>query len=84
MPEDNAPTHIAFVKKHYTKKLFVWLEVGKGRLDNKGHFHGMLDRLPIGGFTGYVCFVPIGSSPPEPEAERPGADEDQGLDGRGI
>ena len=55
MPEDNAPTHIAFVKKHYTKKLFVWLEVGKGRLDNKGHFHGMLDRLPIGGFsTGVV------------------------------
>lgn len=76
MANDNAPTHIAFVKKHYTKKVFVWLEVGRGRKDKNGNFHGMLDRLPIGGFSGYVCYVPIGSKPPEPEPERPGAGED--------
>jgi hypothetical protein len=80
MAEENAPTHIAYVKKHYTKKVFVWLEVGKGRQDKNGNFHGMLDRLPIGGFNGYVCYVPVGSKPPEPEPDRPGAGGDPGED----
>ena len=76
MAEDAAPTHTAFVKQFFTKKLFVWLEVGKGRLDKNGQFHGMLNRLPIGGFNGYVCYVPIGSEPPLPEPERPAEPSD--------
>jgi hypothetical protein len=74
---DTAPTHNAFVKKYYTKKLFTWLEVGKGRLDKNGQFHGMLDRLPIGGFNGYTCFVPIGQQPPEPEPPDELSEEDR-------
>jgi len=70
MADDQSPTHTAFVKKYYTKKLFVWLEIGKGRLDKNGTFHGMTDRLPVGGWNGYTCFVPIGKDPP-PEPERP-------------
>ena len=81
MAEDAAPTHTAFVKKYFTKKLFIWLEVGKGRQDKNGQFHGMLDRLPVGGFNGYVCYVPIGSEPPPPEPDRPaepsGEDEEE-------
>jgi hypothetical protein len=72
MTQDHAPTHTAFAKKYVSKKLYIWLEIGKGREDKKtGQFHGMLDRTPIGGFNGYVCYVPIGSKPPEPEPERP-------------
>jgi len=48
MTQDNAPTHIAFAKKYVSKKLFIWLEIGKGRQDKNGQFHGMLDRTPIG------------------------------------
>lgn len=78
MADDTAPTHNAFVKKHYTKKLYVWLEVGKGRKDKNGDFHGMMDRLPVGGWNGYVRYVLIGQQPPEPEPERP--DDDTGED----
>ena len=58
---------------------FIWLEIGKGRLDSDGAFHGFIDRLPVGGFSGYVYFGRIGTEPPAPEPERPGeptGDED--------
>jgi hypothetical protein len=80
MTDDTTPTHIALVKKFYSKKRFTWLEVGKGRLDKDGNFHGMHDRLPVGGWTGYTCFVRIGQQPPEPEPERP---DDTGEDEEG-
>ncbi|WP_263356147.1 hypothetical protein [Acidicapsa ligni] len=50
----------------------MWLEIGNGRLDSDGIFHGFLDRTPIGGFSGYVYFAPVGTTPAEPEPERPG------------
>jgi len=71
MADTTAPTHTAFVKKYLTKKQYVWLEIGAGRLDKNGVFHGLLDRTPIGGFNGYVHFAPIGQKPPEAEPERP-------------
>jgi hypothetical protein len=77
MAENEAPTHIAFAKRYYTKRRFIWLEIGKGRLDKTGNFHGLLDRLPIGGLSGYTCFVRIGQEPPAPEPERP---DDSGED----
>jgi len=77
MADDTAPTHNAFFKQYLTKKLYIWLEVGKGRQDKNGHFHGMLDRLPIRGFNGYILYMPIGEKPPEPEPERP----DEGHEG---
>jgi hypothetical protein len=80
MVENSEPTHIAYAKKHVSKKLFVWLEIGRGRLDEKGVFHGMLDRLPIGGFNGYTCFVPVGAPPPAAEPERPEKANDEPAD----
>jgi hypothetical protein len=78
MTAETTPTHIALAKKHYGPKQrqFVWLEIGKGRLDKNGNFHAMLDRLPIGGFNGYACFVPIGQQPPEIEPARPNEDSE--------
>jgi hypothetical protein len=71
MTDSKAPTHTAFAMKRLSKTRFVWLEIGKGRLDSDGAYHGFLDRLPVCGFTGYVHFVPIGKEPPEPEPQRP-------------
>jgi hypothetical protein len=71
MTESKAPTHIAYVRKRITKNRFVWLQMGKGRLDSDGVFHGLLDLLPIGGFDGYVYFAPIGKEPPAAEPQRP-------------
>jgi hypothetical protein len=71
MADPKAPTHSAFTRKRLGKRHFTWLEIGKGRLDSDGIFHGILDRTPIGGFDGYVYFAPIGQEPPDPEPERP-------------
>ena len=60
-----------------------WLEIGTGRDDQDGAVHVFLDRMPIGGFTGYVYLAPIGVKPPitEPHPERPDPmDGDPGED----
>jgi hypothetical protein len=71
MADSKAPTHIAYSRQRIGKTSFVWLEIGQGRLDGDGVFHGLLDRLPIGGFSGHVYFAPIGGPPPEEEPQRP-------------
>jgi len=67
----------AYAMKRLSKKHFIWLEIGKGRLDSNGVFHGFLDRLPIGGFIGYVYFARIGELHPEPEPSRPAQTDDE-------
>ncbi len=78
MTDSKAPTHSAFTRKRLGKRHFTWLEIGNGRLDTDGTFHGFLDRTPIGGFDGYVYFAPIGTTPPdvEPQPDRPGENSD--------
>jgi hypothetical protein len=71
MTDSKSPTHTAFAMKRINKNRSLWMEIGKGRLDSNGAFHGLLDRLPIGGFTGYVHFARIGTEPPGPEPQRP-------------
>lgn len=68
-----ARTHTAFTLQRVGKKFGRWLEIGGGRLDKDG-VHVFLDRLPVGGFTGYVRLCPIGEHPPlpQPEPQRPG------------
>jgi hypothetical protein len=83
MTDNKAPTHVAYAKRWLTKKQFIWLEIGKGRQDRDGTFQSFLDRLPIGGFNGYVYFAPIGAPPPEvddvsSEPERPGEFSNEG------
>jgi hypothetical protein len=77
MADSTDPTHNALVKRFLdrARKQFVWLQIGTGRLNKDGTFDGMLDRMPIGGFSGYIHFFPIGTkppAPPEPEPARPG------------
>jgi hypothetical protein len=71
MPESSkSPTHVAFAMKPRSKG---WLEIGSARLDDNGTGHVFLDRLPIGGFSGYVHLAPTGTRPPplEPQPQRP-------------
>lgn len=73
MADNLDPTHSALVKRFLdrARKHFVWLHIGTGRLNKDGTFDGLLDRMPIGGFSGRVHFLPIGMTPPEPEPQRP-------------
>ena len=73
MADTKAPTHIAYTRQRISKTRVLWLEIGKGRMDGNGIFHGILNRLPIGGFSGYVHFTPIGAPAPEEEPQRPAA-----------
>ena len=72
--ENREKTHTAFAVRREGKKFFRWLEVGQARYDShSGVAHIFLDRLPVGGFNGYVYLSPLGIEPPlpEPEPQRP-------------
>jgi hypothetical protein len=74
MVDANAPTHThdAFSLKKENKKYGRWLEIGKARVEGKDKpAHIFLDRVPVGGWNGYVYLSPIGVKPPEPEPQRP-------------
>jgi hypothetical protein len=76
MGENPKPhTHTAFALKREGRRLRLgrWLEIGAARLEGDGICHVFLDRLPIGGFTGYVYLAPVGTQPPviEPAPQRP-------------
>ena len=82
MVDGKNPTHTAFALRRYSKRHGTWLEIGTGRQDSNGAFHAVLDRLPVGGFNGYVYFAPIGAGPPEdlsPTRPGPPVDEDGDL-----
>jgi hypothetical protein len=64
--------HIALAK-HRTRHKSQWLEIGEARMqkdENTGQItaHVQLNRMPIGGFDGYVLLLPPGATPPEETA----------------
>lgn len=73
-------THTAFAVRREGKKFFRWIEIGQARYDpHSGVGHLFLDRLPVGGFNGYVYLSPHGVEPPppEPEPQRPGGQAEE-------
>jgi hypothetical protein len=74
------PSHVAYTARREGRKLRLlrWLEIGAARIDKNGVGHVFIDRLPVGGFTGYVYLAPIGSRPPssDPQPQRPGESDD--------
>jgi hypothetical protein len=71
-------THTAFALQRMGKKFTRLLEIGTARKDPDDTMHVFLDRLPIGGFSGYVRLVPYGA---EPTAQRPAECGDDSLEG---
>lgn len=70
-------THIASTTQRIGKRFVRELEIGDGYIDEHGTAHAFLDRLPIGGFTGYVRLTLKGKPLPEPTPYRPGEDEEE-------
>jgi hypothetical protein len=62
MAEDDrakaSATHTAFAMQRIGKNFAPSLEIGTGRIDPDDTVHVYLDRLPIGGFSGYVQLLP--------------------------
>jgi len=57
-------THAAWAYQRTGKKHGRLLECGSGRMDlDRNAAHVVLTRLPIGGFSGYVQLLPIGTKP---------------------
>jgi hypothetical protein len=64
-------THTAWAYQRTGRKHGRLLEVGSGRIDAvRNVAHLVMDRQPIGGYTGYVQLLPIGTKP-APQAEQP-------------
>jgi hypothetical protein len=81
-------THTAYAFKREGHRTGRWLECGSARIESdvtSGH-HVYLDRTPLGGFTGAIYLLPIGTLPagitlddpqqPARPSDRPDEDED--------
>ena len=65
------PTHIAYCGKREGPVL-RWLEVGIASTHKDGlGFDVILDRLPVGGFSGRILVRDNGAPLPEPEVPAP-------------
>lgn len=57
-------THIAHAYQRTGRKSGRLLEVGSGRIDAvRNVAHIVMNRQPIGGYTGYIQLLPIGVKP---------------------
>jgi hypothetical protein len=77
LPKDH--THIVWAYQRTGRKTGRLLECGSGRIDHDRNIaHVVMNRQPIGGYTGYVQLLPIGMKPqPEQDADT----GDEGVDG---
>jgi hypothetical protein len=78
---DKPRTHTAWAIQQQRVRRLIFtrtLEIGEGRIDDEGA-HLFLDRLPLGGFSGYVKLLPKGvkptTAPPAPSRPDEGDDD---------
>lgn len=93
----NPRTHraVAYKREGPRMRFGRWLECGNARFEqpscpNCGAHaepvtmgHVFLDRLPIGGFTGYVMIAPFDLKPPLPTPQQLQLIEQGGVEGNG-
>jgi len=83
MNEEKPRTHTAWAIQQQRARRFAYmraLEIGQGRIDAEG-VHIFLDRMPLGGFSGYIKLLPNGVKPAiSAIPQRPGSDEDEAED----
>lgn len=76
----NNHTHTAYAYQCTGKKHGRMLEVGSGRIDpDRNVAHVVMNRQPIGGYTGYVLLLPFGVKP-TPQIAAPEQAEDSAED----
>jgi hypothetical protein len=84
MTDKKEPTHKA-IARYRIRNSVDWVELGNGRFEydavtGKVSFaHALLKCMPIGGFDGYILFLPIDATPPPlgPPPQRPGQPSDE-------
>jgi hypothetical protein len=65
MAENKTPSHTAYALKRQGRTA-RWLEIGVASMHSDGDgFDVLLDRMPVGGFTGHVLVRAINAKPPE-------------------
>jgi hypothetical protein len=79
MPDKQPPTHYAYALRRESRHRSRYIEIGHARISStpEAVHHIVLDRLPIGGFTGDIYLSPVGIELPDPESqpERPSDNE---------
>jgi hypothetical protein len=66
MAEEKKPTHIAYALKRQGR-IARWLEIGVAAIHGDGQgFDVLLDRMPVGAFSGHVMVRVAAAKPPEP------------------
>jgi hypothetical protein len=76
-------THTAYAYQRTGKKHGRLLECGSGRIDrDRDIVHVVMNRQPIGGYTGYVILSPHGvkPAPPQEQPQRPDGGSSDGED----
>ena len=69
-------THAAYAYQRTGRKHGRMLEVGSGRIDaDRNVAHVMMNRQPLGGYTGYVMLLPFGTKPAVQAVEPEQADD---------
>lgn len=65
MPENKTPTHTAYTLKRQGRTA-RWLEIGVASMHSDGQgYDVLLDRMPVGGFTGHVLIRANNATPAE-------------------
>lgn len=65
MPENKKPTHTAYTLRRHGRTA-RWLEIGVASMHNDGDgFDVLLDRMPVGGFTGHILVRTNNAKQPE-------------------
>jgi hypothetical protein len=73
-------THTAYAYQRTGRKHGRMLEVGSGRIDaDRNVAHVVMNRQPLGGYTGYVMLLPFGTKP-APQAVEPEQTDDLDRD----
>jgi hypothetical protein len=66
MTEHKKATHTAYALRRQGRTA-RWLEIGIASMHSDGQgFDVLLDRMPIGGFTGHILIRANGTNPPQP------------------
>lgn len=72
-------THMAYAYQRTGKRHGRMLECGSGRIDPvQNAAHVVLNRQPIGGYTGYILLLPFGTKPTPQVAQPEQMDENAG------
>jgi hypothetical protein len=70
-PSNLAHTHTVWAYQRTGRKSGRMVECGSGRIDTDRNIaHVVMNRQPLGGYTGYIVLAPKGAAPQPPQAAR--------------